>query len=294
MTTNQDNFYRSASLTAQMKSTGEKLPFLISSLFLLFGVLVFWFVDTVTVAPFIKDVYAPRKIAWFESRNLYLLINAATILGPLLLSFDQKVGYYKKWKALFPAIVLVGAGFIVWDIYFTEQGVWGFNPAYHREELALFGLPPGEWLFFLTVPFSCVFIYECLHCYFKKFPFDGIEKPFTLILILFLLVYGLVHWGDMYTMGTALLATAFLLYQFAFGNPKIQSRFYTAYLISWIPFMMVDGILTGGYMQEPLVMYNPEEFSGWRILSVPFDDSVYSLLLLFLVVELYERFLGRF
>ena len=60
----------------------------------------------------------------------YFLILACSLAGPLLLSFDKKVAFYKKWKWLFPAMLIPAFIYIVWDIYFTAKGVWSFNEKY--------------------------------------------------------------------------------------------------------------------------------------------------------------------
>jgi len=52
-------------------------------------------------------------------------------------------------------------------------------------------------------------------------------------------------------------------------------------LVFLIHFLLVDGVLRGGFTKEPIVLYNPEEYMGIRILSVPFEDAVYGFLLLF-------------
>ena len=61
---------------------------------------------------------------------LYLTVDLAVLAIPLALSFDRKVRFVRFWPALFPAIAVMMALFIPWDVAFTEQGVWGFNPAY--------------------------------------------------------------------------------------------------------------------------------------------------------------------
>ena len=95
----------------------------------------------------------------------YVLILAVSIAGPLLLSFDKKVAYYRKWKYLFPALLFPALFFLVWDELKTRAGVWSFNDAYIIG-VKLFSLPLEEVLFFLVVPFCCVFIYECIISYF--------------------------------------------------------------------------------------------------------------------------------
>ena len=55
--------------------------------------------------------------------------------------------------------------FIPWDIYFTAKGVWDFNPNFIIDVKFLY-LPIEEWLFFIIVPYACVFIYEVLNYFF--------------------------------------------------------------------------------------------------------------------------------
>lgn len=102
-----------------------------------------------------------------SSMYTYLLINIFSILIPLLFSFEKRLSFYKLWKALFPAVLITGSFFIVWDHYMTLWNVWQFNPAYVLG-INVWGLPIEEWLFFLTIPYSCLFIYESLNFLIKK------------------------------------------------------------------------------------------------------------------------------
>lgn len=229
------------------------------------------------------------SLSWLESRYTYLLLHLATVLPILALSFDHKVHYYRQWRFLMPAILIVGALFVLWDVFFTAKGVWGFNHAYL---LGLFwlGLPVEEWLFFATVPFACVFIYECLNAY---FPMDGRprwEAVVTHLLILVFLSIGFLFWNHMYTATTFLGAGFFLLFHQLFLDGSYRGRFYRAYLVSCIPFLLVNGVLTGGYTRLPVVIYNPEEYLGLRITSVPADDAAYSFLLILATITFYESF----
>ena len=60
----------------------------------------------------------------------YLLIDVLTILFPFILSFDKKVAFYKDFKNAFLSIICIAIPFIIWDIYFTENRIWGFNEDY--------------------------------------------------------------------------------------------------------------------------------------------------------------------
>ena len=116
-----------------------------------------------------------------------------------------------------------------------------------------------------------------------------VERPITLGLIAIFLAVGFLYWGHLYTSTTFILTGFFILYHFLFLDSAYRSRFYLAFLVSFLPFLLVNGVLTGGYTEQPVVIYNPEEYLGIRITSVPLDDAVYGFLLLFGVVTLYER-----
>jgi lycopene cyclase domain-containing protein len=62
--------------------------------------------------------------------SLYLWLNIFSISVPLVVSFHLRISLYKKWKILWIAILLSMIPYIIWDVYFTENGFWGFNEAY--------------------------------------------------------------------------------------------------------------------------------------------------------------------
>lgn len=244
--------------------------------------------SAVSFPGFVYDPPQWRIVPALETSWLYAILHLFTLLPVFVLSFDRKVHYYTSWRRLFPAIFLVAAGFIVWDIAFTHWKVWGFNEAYFSGWKIL-GLPWEEWLFFISVPFACLFIYKCLNVYVSRDllgPYAGLITP---LLILGLSGMGFYFFDRMYTATTCLLTAAFLLFHHLFLPGYYLGRFYLAYLVSWLPFLLVDGALTGTFTAEPVVLYNPEEFSGWRIISIPVEDSIYSLLMLLGVTTLYER-----
>ncbi|MCH2044290.1 MAG: lycopene cyclase domain-containing protein [Saprospiraceae bacterium] len=226
----------------------------------------------------------------------YLMINIGTLIFPFLLSFDRKVTFYKDWKAVFLSIFLVGTFFLIWDIYFTKIGVWGFNPDYYYT--TFLGLPIGEWSFFLTVPYACIFIHACLKAYFPNTDIlKSTDNYITPILIVFCTVVGLLGAFKAYTNWTFLLCGGFLFWHYRYVPNTYRTRFYLAYLISLIPFTLVNGILTGGFNEGPVVLYNNAHnltsTLGGRMVSIPFDDFSYCFLLLMVNVAFYEYFLDK-
>jgi len=247
-----------------------------------------WMTDKVVPDNLLMEVPLVQAVPWLETHYAYLLLHVFTFFPVFFLSFDRRVSYYRTWSRLFPAILLVGAFFVLWDVFFTVQGVWGFNDEY-LTGVHILHLPVEEWLFFFTVPFACVFIYECLNHYVEKDVLKPVEPYLTPLLAGLFLVLGFLHFDRMYTATTFILTGGFLLYHYLFIDAPYRSRFYLAFLVSLLPFLLVNGVLTGGYTQEPIVVYNPDEYLGLRVTSIPIDDSVYGFLLLMGTVTLLER-----
>lgn len=222
----------------------------------------------------------------------YLIINVLTIFVPMLRSFEHRINMVSKWKALFPAIFVVGFIFIVWDILFTQMGVWGFTEE-HLIGINIFGLPLEEMLFFLTVPYACLFIYEVLNYFTKRDFFGAFARPLFLLLSGLLLVLGLLYIQKWYTSVTFLLTAGWLLF-LVWRNPAWLGRFLLSYLVALIPFFIVNGVLTGTGLDNPVVWYNDAENLGIRLGTIPVEDIIYGLLLLSGNVYFYEFFSARF
>lgn len=218
----------------------------------------------------------------------YLLINLFTVLFPVALSFDKRVQFYKSWKFIWPGMALTGLIFLGWDILFTIKGVWSFNPEYIIG-ISFFELPLEEILFFLTVPFACIFIYACLNYYVKRELNNRLTRVISnliLILSLFILIFNYDKLYTAVTFGLLFMLTVYL----QFGT-KAQwlSRFYMAYAVSLIPFYVVNGILTA----IPVVVYNDTENLGIRVGTIPFEDHFYSMALLLMNIGFFEYFKNR-
>lgn len=219
--------------------------------------------------------------------GLYLYIDLLTLAGPLLLSFDRRVHFYKHWKALAAGILIMMLIFIPWDIAFTNEGIWGFNERY-LTGISLFNLPLEEWLFFLVVPYACVFIYACVLSYFPKVSgtsklFFGAARLFALSLI----ALGAMNYGRLYTSITFLMAGFYILYH-TYKRSHYLRAFIVAYLISLIPFLIVNGILTGSGIDGEIVWYNNNHNLGIRLVTIPIEDTVYSLLMLLITTHVFE------
>ena len=211
----------------------------------------------------------------------------ASVIGPLAYSFESKVHFYSKWRALFSGILVMMLIFIPWDAYFSFKGIWWFDHQYTMG-IDLFYLPIEEWAFFIFIPFCCVFLYEVLNHVIKNDYFSKIALVFFGLLSLTLFVLAFIFITHLYTSVTFMLTALALLFLIV-KKPTWIGKFWQMYVVSWLPFMLVNGALTGSFTSAAVVNYNPSEFMGIRVGTIPIEDSVYSLLMLLTVVVIYER-----
>ena len=224
-------------------------------------------------------------------RYLYIFLDVFTITGPFLLSFDKKVAFYKDWKGLFPSLVIVSLFYLLWDVWFTESGIWEFNYRYLLGP-KLFNLPLEEYGFFLVVPYACLFIYRVWQSYFPKWEIPN-DLSYGILLTTSLLI-TLLNLDKTYTAVTfGLISISMLGYRLV---PKIWtelkknwSYLLTAWLISSIPMLYVNGQLT----IKPVVIYNNMENLGIRIFSIPVEDFFYNFLYMLWMIPLFEYFNKR-
>jgi lycopene cyclase domain-containing protein len=217
----------------------------------------------------------------FFGKYTYLFLDLVSIFVPLVFSFEKKVQFYKHWWRLFPAIVVGATAFLIWDELFTKAGVWSFNPEYITG-IYIGHLPIEEWLFFICIPFSCMFIYQCMKTY---LPDTLLNSPvLTFMLIFLFLGIGIPNYYRIYTFITFVGAAAMLLIHFIFFGKKHLTHFYIMWLIHLIPLFIINGLLTG----IPVVNYNDEENLGIRITTIPLEDAFYSMFLLLINLSVYE------
>ena len=217
--------------------------------------------------------------------SLYLFLNIASFLIPFVYSFDGRMNYTKRWRAVIKGILITAILFIVWDIIFTKIGVWSFNPRYHSG-VEFFDLPIEEWLFFICIPYASLFIHFAFHYFYPRVALSN--KTVLIIywiLMLVLLPTIVLHFDKWYTAVNYSLLVLVLTYT-VFKVPHVLNTFFITFLIILIPFSIVNGILTGSFIDEPVVFYNNAENLGIRLGTIPIEDIGYafSMLLMSLVL----------
>jgi lycopene cyclase domain-containing protein len=223
----------------------------------------------------------------------YLLLDLFSFLAPLAVSFDSRNPFYRRVPALLPGLILTGSAFIIWDVIFTEKGVWGFNSRY-LVGIDILNLPIEEWLFFIVIPYACVFTYEVFKYFFGVEKWEIPGRAISVFLIGFLITVSLFNLDKAYTSITFISLAVFLLIHLVFIRQGYLGLFFLSYCGIMIPFLLVNGILTGSFIEEEVVWYNNNENLGIRIFTIPVEDVFYGMLLILMNVTFFEYFLRKF
>ncbi len=214
----------------------------------------------------------------------YLFVIIATLFFPVVLSFESKVHYISSWKNSFLAAVIIAIPFILWDVLFTKLGYWGFNDE-HLIGIKIFNLPLEEILFFIIIPFACTFIYEVVKYYFRNYNLATLSKVFYFIIPFYAVLLTIFGESGWYTLSVILSSTIALI---LLMKHQEYDKIILAFLICFLPFFIMNGILTGAITNEPIVWYSEEQKIAGRIFTIPFEDVLYNFSLLIPNMLLFE------
>lgn len=204
----------------------------------------------------------------------YLLINFFTIIICFIYSFDRRIQFNRHFGTFAKASIIVAIPFILWDIYFTKIGVWWFNDAYVIG-WRIGGLPIEEWLFFICIPFSCVFTYFCLTKFFDLSLFNAFNNIIIFITTIVCAVVALLYFDRTYTMVTAIVTICSVIYFHFIAKQEWIGQASFIFFVLMLGFFPVNGILTGTGLESPIVNYNSNEFLNLRMGTIPIEDAVY-------------------
>ena len=221
--------------------------------------------------------------------GFYLTILLLSFSAPFLLSFDRKLAFYRQWKQALPAIGIVALLFILMDMLYTHLGVWGFNPEYYLGT-HIFNLPVEEVLFFILIPYACVFLHEVLKLYFPKIQLSKKNSNILSWALLGICVVLIIAaFPKLYSVYSLVLTMVALLLALFLDRENEMGYFYFSFLIMLIPFMIVNGLLTGSFLGQEVVWYNNAENCSLRLITIPVEDVGYAFGMLFLVLWIKKR-----
>jgi lycopene cyclase domain-containing protein len=219
----------------------------------------------------------------------YLLIDFFTVIICFIFSFHHRIKFNRHFGAFLGSSALVGLVFIGWDAWFTKIGVWWFNDKYLLG-IRILKLPIEEILFFICIPFSCVFTYYCLDKFFKLDWKPLPEKIFVIISIIISLIIGIYYNEKVYTSFTFITTSLSLFILYFVLKSRWIGKASFIYLLLMPGFLLVNGILTGTGLDSPIVNYNSSEFLGIRIMTIPIEDTVYGYELILWNIYIFQKF----
>ena len=151
-------------------------------------------------------------------------------------------------------------------------------------------MPLEEWLFFVLIPYACVFIHYVFISYFPELILsNNFVRIFSAILIVIILTITIINYNKTYTLfNFSLLIISILIA--LFDRHRLLNRYYISFLIMLIPFFIVNSILTGTFISGEVVWYKNSEILGIRLLTVPVEDIGYAFSLILLNLQIMNWF----
>ena len=215
---------------------------------------------------------------------LYSFILFFSVIVPFIFSFHKRLQFHLHFKSFFLGLLGMLLIFIPWDIWFTSLGIWGFNPKY-LTGLYFFNLPLEECLFFICIPFCCIFTYHVVWTLSKDKSIKPMKRA-CWINSFALLLAGFLLNDFMYTASTFIGLSIAMLIAPYYVNMKV---FFKTYLILLFPFLVVNGLLTGSFIEDQIVWYDDNNNISLRVLTIPLEDFFYSFFMLLVVMIGYQR-----
>jgi lycopene cyclase domain-containing protein len=180
------------------------------------------------------------------------------------------------------AIAIPAIPFLLWDALVTGTH-WHFNPEY-VSGIKIINLPIEEILFFITVPFACLFTWEMI---IRRVKEKQINLRWLRLLLYLALPAGIYFFsiGKQYTgLTLSFIFLANIVDQFLKTNLLFDRRFYFYLLLIVIFTLIFNGYLTW----RPVVTYGVEYQLDFRIITIPVEDFFYGISLLWMNTSLYK------
>jgi len=213
----------------------------------------------------------------------YLLFNLLILTLPIISKLIYQKTILPKTSYFILSAAIVAVIFIVWDIKVTDKW-WFFNNQYILG-VKFFKLPIEEVLFFFTVPFSCLIIFLNLNSLIPlKINFDFY---FFLIFIFLILSFYFLKKGKAYPFVVFLLLSVNIFLDY----------FLRVYLLNQLAFYIYLAIVTvltfvfNYYLtSKKIITYSKNYKTNFLITTIPFEDFIYGINLLYLNLILYLLF----
>ncbi len=221
----------------------------------------------------------------------YLIFNIVVLSGPLFFGSLKKFYFLNYMRSALISILLTAIPFIIWDIIVTDRH-WFFAEQYTLD-FRIFGLPLEEILFFISVPYACLFTWQML----KKFSSDNsiTSKSYTNKILIFsitVIALAIINFisGKEYTGLAFFFFSLSILFDYYLGSKIITNKVFVYYfLLVSIFTLLFNGFLTW----RPIVTYDSVYQLDFRIFTIPVEDFFFGYALLIFATSIFEKLVSN-
>lgn len=219
--------------------------------------------------------------------NSYLLLLSALLLASFVSTYQSKSGY--QWKAILTAVFGTGVIFTAATLLLKRVGVLSYNlEAFIADDGA--GIPFEIILSNFVFPFTGIAIYNALN---KRYPEQTYEKYSLAVsnilmgLCIAMIFFAYNKWYPMFTFILMILTLLFVEYK---NKIRFMYRFYRAYLLSLVAFLMVSI----GYHYKGNIRYTEGKTISFDLIFIPFESYFYLFSMVLIGILLLEIFKKKY
>ena len=221
----------------------------------------------------------------------YLIFNLIVLSGPLFFGSLKRFYFFNYLSKAIPSILIAAIPFIIWDIAVTDRH-WFFADEY-TIGFRIFKLPFEEIMFFITVPYACLFTWQMVkkHSVPIKIFETSISNNFIniFITILFIFSIGAFYFGKEYTTLAGLFFIVSILFDRVWGASILTNhKFFFFFILISLFTLLFNGYLTW----RPIVTYDEIYQLGFRIFTIPIEDFFFGYALLIIATSLFEKMIN--
>lgn len=218
----------------------------------------------------------------------YLIFNLIVFSGPLLFGAMRPFYFINRWKYTIVPILIPAVFFLIWDSIVADSH-WHFNEKYVLG-ISFFNLPIEEILFFISVPFACLFTWEMIIRRTEEKEIMWVNKIRRYLYLLIPIGIWFFISGKHYTgLAITFLGLAILLDHLMNTNIILQKRFYLYLLLVLLFTLIFNGYLTW----RPVVTYSVQYQLDFRIFTIPVEDFIYGTALIFMNTSIYQKIISK-
>ncbi len=229
----------------------------------------------------------------------YLLFNAIILgsVGVAQLFSDRSL------PQLYPTLYAIGTVsgfFLIWDML-VAGWFWYFVDAFVLGPHIL-GLPIEEWLFFISVPFGLIYLWEQLRRYqFSEGRWEWPQRFLAVWLIPSLQILAMItavyatwqQWWYTLTVSVVFVVSVLLAQwvdtQLAADESERDTFIGGCRFWNFLAMTIVLTLIFNGYLTwEPVVVYNDVVNSSLRIGTIPLEDILYGVSMGIGLISMYE------